>query len=578
MVCHARQPEQLSPPLLMVVTAVSVSSTLRDRIADAYAEDPLFANYTTDEAILKTSELARTAKRFIDKHTLRQRDGLWYRFSSIAIPADKALRADIVRECHERQHAGHGGVTRTTELVERTFWWKSLRRQVYEYVTSCHDCQTNKASNRLPGGEPQPLQVPDGPWSSVSLDLITALPKTKRGSTAIVVFVDRLTKMTHFVATTDTVTAEGMADIFVNTVFRLHGMPKELVSDRDTRFQSAFWRDFTAALDTKLCMSTAYHPQSDGQTERMNRTLEDMLRHYVNPTQDDWDECLGLAEFAINNAWQASIKCSPFYANYGFHPFTPFTAQLPRKDAVPSAQSRLEFMHEQLKQLKQCLLDAQSRQIAIAKGKWREVSFKVGEEVLLNAKNIRLKTPKDGTKKLQAKWLGPYKVIDTIGKVAYKLALPDGSNIHNVFHVSMLRAYKNDGTHVPPTPVPVEATRGKMYDVHAILDHRDKDPATGRTGRQYLVHWEGYDKDEPGGCTWEPARFLSHNTVLKQYLQSLPAGAPKGKAGPKRQARPATPKAPVAVAKRKASSSPADAAEGLRQSKRLKAKAPKGAQ
>ena len=338
----------------MLQVTMAVNMTWLTRIKDAYAEDVWF------EKPMHTKELVL-------------KDGVWYRGTAIVLPDHDTLREDIIRESHEPPHSGHMGVRKTTEQVERVCWWPRMRRQIYEYVTACFNCQRDKARNQKPGGLLQPLQIPQGPWESVSLDLITALPLTRSGHTAIVVFVDRLTKMTHFVPTVTEIKATEMAQMFVDTVYRHHRLPKTLISDRDPRFTSKYW-SFFGAVETKLCMSSAYHPQSDGQTERMNRVLEDMLRHYVSPSQDDWDQYLGLAEFAVNNSWQEVIKCTPFFANYGFHPYTPFTAQLPTT-AVPAVTQRHVNIHEQLQKIKESIKSAQDRQRSYANTKRKDVCF-----------------------------------------------------------------------------------------------------------------------------------------------------------------------------------------------------------
>ena len=149
-------------------------------------------------------------------------------------------------------------------------------------MASCDVCQRNKSSNKKLAGLLRPLEIPTRNWQHVSMDLIIQLPKTKSGNDAIVVFVDKLSKMSHFVATKTAISAPELAKIFFDTVFRLHGMPEVIISDRDTRFTSLFWRALFKSMDTKLAMSTAFHPQTDGQTERNNRTLEQMLRNFIN--------------------------------------------------------------------------------------------------------------------------------------------------------------------------------------------------------------------------------------------------------------------------------------------------------
>ena len=184
---------------------------------------------------------------------------------------------------------------------------------VKEFVASCDSCQRNKASNRVPSGLLQPLPISKKNWDEISMDLIVQLPKTKNGNDVIVVFVDRMSKMVHFQVTKSNTTAPDIVGIFFNPVLRLHSMPSVIISDRDTKFTSLFWKALFKCMDTKLALSIAFHPETDGQIERNNRMLEQMLRNYVNYQQNDWDQHLAAAEFAYNNSKQALIGMTPFF-------------------------------------------------------------------------------------------------------------------------------------------------------------------------------------------------------------------------------------------------------------------------
>ena len=253
--------------------------------------------------------------------------GLWMRnkqgHRQIVIPNDDSLRLDILRHYHDGPLAGHPGATRLLELVSRVFWWPHLARDATNYVLSCDLCQRNKPQSGKPSGFLQQLPIPAAPWDSVSLDFVVSLPKTEGGYDAVIVFVDRLTKMVHLAPTTSHCTAEHAARLFFDNVVRLHGVPKDLVSDRDAKFTSKFWGALSALLGMKLRMSTAYHPQTDGQTERTNRTLGDMLRNFAGREPSTWDAHLSAAEFALNNAINRATGRSPFFLNYGFHPALP---------------------------------------------------------------------------------------------------------------------------------------------------------------------------------------------------------------------------------------------------------------
>ena len=237
----------------------------------------------------------------------------------LCIPRVETVINAVLGECHDSVLGGHLGVDKTLSLVQRGYYWPNMADDVKAYVESCKLCQEYKSQNKSTAGLLQPLPVPAKRWENISMDVASGLPETASGCTGCVVFVDRLSKMAHFVAVPSTVDSEHLAQIFVDHVFRLHGIPQSIVSDRDTRFMSRFWRAVFDTLESKLLYSSAYHPQTDGQTERMNRTLEQMLRMYTYKEPTEWDKRLGALEFAYNNSVQASTQYSPFFLVYGEH-------------------------------------------------------------------------------------------------------------------------------------------------------------------------------------------------------------------------------------------------------------------
>ncbi|GJP48756.1 hypothetical protein CLOM_g8031 [Closterium sp. NIES-68] len=306
---------------------------------------------------------------------------LWWHGKEIVVPHVGGLRNDILTEVHTTRYNGHLGINKTRWILREVYWWPGVGKDVQQFVARCDACARNKPDTQKPGGLLQPLEIPDEPWESVSLDFITDLPKTREGHTAILVFVDRLTKMVHFVPTTTDVSAEDTARLFVSHIFRLHGLPRVLVSDRDPRFTSRFWQEVTRKLGTKLKMSSAFHPQTDGQTERTNRTLEQMLRSFISPMQDDWDELLPLVEFAVNNSVHDSTREKPFILNCGRHPTTPATHGIGGLK-IPAAKDFVARQQEALKSARRWLEIAQQRQKSYADMKRREISYEVGDKVL----------------------------------------------------------------------------------------------------------------------------------------------------------------------------------------------------
>lgn len=382
---------------------------------------------------------------------LEFRDGLWWHGEQVVVPDATGLRRGIMYEMHDAPYSGHPGVSKTAKSVQRWFWWPSLFKDVKHYVLTCASCQRHKASNQKPAGLMQPLPVPQAPWESVSMDFITGLPPSESansppgGYNAILVFVDRLSKMTHLAPTTERVTAEETAQLFMEQVFKHHGAPKSVVTDRGSVFTGTFMTAVLQAIGTRHGRSTAFHPQSDGQTERVNRTLEDMLRHYVDQLgHSSWATCLPTAEFAINNAYHDSIGTTPFRLNKGYDP--PLPLSIPNSK-VPKANDWVQGMQQALVDARRCMQAAQQRQKQYYDEGRRDVRFSVGEEVLVNAKNIKLRRTgdKSSCRKFLPKYVGPFRVKAIVGKgLAYELGLPKGWRIHPVFHVSLLKPYKRD--------------------------------------------------------------------------------------------------------------------------------------
>lgn len=481
-------------PMCAALTRSEISSDLLDRIRKGYSGDSLFSDSRASASLqLKTSA------------------GLWYRDTQVVIPAADGLRELILTEFHNSPTAGHRGARRLKEAISRRYWWPRLDADCTEYVASCPDCQRNKPSNQKPAGKLQPLPIPEANWDSVSLDLITKLPTTLAGHDAIVVFVDRLSKMTHFAPTHSDVDAEELAEIFLQYVFRHHGLPINLVSDRGSVFTGRFWKELFSRLQTKLHFSTAYHPQTDGQTERMNRLLEETLRHYIGPLQDDWDKHLPLIEFAINNSQSGSTGATPFELNYGRRPRVPGDLALPSSN-VPAAQNFSDAMRQRMAHAKKCLRAAQDRQRVATDSCRRDSKFDVGDDVLLSTKNIKLRIP--GAAKLMPRYIGPFKIQRRIGAVAYELALPPGYKIHNVFHVSLLKAWKPGQAYNPP-PAILEDNGDTYWSVESLLLHRDR-KCGRKTLREFLVKWEGYG---PEHNSWEPEANLRESAPLEEAIE-----------------------------------------------------------
>lgn len=499
-----------------------ILTNLRQEICESYESDEAFRDQT-----------------FLERNTLVKENGVFLRDGIVAVPAVPSLRTKCIKLMHSPIFCGHLGANRTQQNLRQLFWWQNQREDVLEFVKQCPICQRDKHQNNKPSGLLQSLPIPKCKWESVSIDFITDLPRTRNGCNAIMVVLDRLTKMVHFSPTTTNVAAYEVARLFRRDVFRLHGLPRQIVSDRDTRFTSKFWRGLMKLFKIKLGMSTSFHPQTDGQTERVNRILEDMLRHYVNPMLDDWDDHLDAVEFAVNNAWQESIRTTPFMLNYGQRPLTPVDLAMGAEEKDSTVPAAMKFQHdwqlsaaeatsllrgaeqrcsaeeklvkeneELVTEAQQNMSRAQKRQkLQADKKRSKESSFEVGSRVLLSTKNIKLKHPQG--KKLLPLWIGPFEVEAKIGEVAYKLKLAEGMRMHNVFHVSLIKAWREGGRIPPPLPELIEDYL--EYEVEQIISYEKK--------RGYLVKWLGYGHEHN---TWEPEKHLQNcKDLVQEYWDTV---------------------------------------------------------
>lgn len=349
------------------------------------------------------------------------------------------------------------------------------------------------------------------------MDLITQLPTSTNQNDAIIVFVDKLSKMVHYAPCKTTIDAPGVAQIFFKEIVRHHGVPQAIVSDRDPRFMSNFWQSLWKELGSKLKMSTAYHPQTDGQTERSNRTLEDMLRAYVNYTQDNWDEKLLALEVAVNNSTQESTGFTPFFLNSGQHPHLPLSMITDTTDNE-MAQTMLRNLRNNLVVAKQYLLAAQEKQARDANTSRREHSFAVGDQVMLSTENMNVG---ERARKLVAKYAGPHTIIEHPTTNTYKLDLPpELSKLHPVFHSSLLKAFHDDNSRFVNRPrinrPPAIIDEGeKKYEVEDIKDFRIK-----KGIRQYLIKWLGYPDSE---SLWTPTTEVDAPDLVRRFLHRNPS-------------------------------------------------------
>ncbi|KAK5839973.1 hypothetical protein PVK06_008833 [Gossypium arboreum] len=393
--------------------------------------------------------------------------------------------------------------------LRRQFWWHEMKRDISDFVSKCLICQQVKAEHQVPTGLLQPIMIPEWKWDRVTMDFVSGLPLSASKKDAIWVVVDRLTKSAHFIPVRTDFSLEKLAELYVSQIVRLHGVPISIVSDRDPRFTSRFWKKLQEALGTKLHFSTAFHPQTDGQSERIIQILEDMLRCCILEFSGSWERYLPLIEFAYNNSFQSSIKMAPYEALYGRKCRTPlFWTELDESkifgiDLIKDAEQKVKVIRESLKA-------AIDRQKSYADLKRKDIEYQVGDKVFLKVSPCK-KILRFGRKgKLSPRFIGPYEISERVGPVAYRLILPpELEKIHDVFHVSMLRRYRSDPSHIiSPSEVEIQANMSYEEELIRILARKVKELRNEKVPLVKVL-WLKHGME---GATWEP-----ENSMKERY-------------------------------------------------------------
>ncbi len=410
----------------------------------------------------------------------------------------------IIRDHHDDPTRGHPGVTKTIELIQRNFKIQGIRRKVEKYIQNCQKCQQNKHNTQAQYGAIQPLAATTYPWEEMSMDFVVKLPRSEfLGQTydSILVVVDRFSKYAHFLPCNESQNATQMAMLLSDRIVRYHGIPKAIISDRDKLFTSKYWKSLMEQLGVKQKMSTAFHPQTDGQTERTNKTMEQYLRIFANEEQDNWAQLLPTAQMAYNNVKSDTTGVTPFKALYGMDlpMFGIHPAKIQNEDATFSA-TEMSRVHELIKQR------IENKNISVSKrleGKRRQFPMlQPGDKVYVSTKNMQSKQP---SKKLSKLYTGPFSIKAIKGKVNFELNLPKTMRKHPVFHVSLLKPAPREAPTVQETTIESD----KEYQVEKILGKNSEG--------KYLIKWKGYENSEN---TWEPSTNLTNcQDLLQRFHQ-----------------------------------------------------------
>ena len=491
---------ELNAMVFNLQSQLEPDSAFYEQLKTAYDADPFLSN----------------RNKGLPSWLMKSSKGLYYAYGTrLYVPDVDDLRSRVLKELHDTPTAGHLGITRLLHKATRMFWWPRLKKTIEQYVKRCPTCQKNKAARHKPYGLLQPHTVPTRPFEHVSLDLITDLPECD-GYDSVVVFVCMLSKRVVIEPCTKSITAEGLSKIMHRSVFRYYGLPKKIISDRDPRFMSDFWQSLFQALGTKLNISSAHHPQTDGQTERMNQTLEQILRCYVHPLHDDWVQHLTNVEFAMNAAKSMSTTLTPFETTLGYEPLTPLTIQFDDSHPQRTLPDHVEYLRELHRFAHDCVRAAQETQAKYA-NKYRIPSpFRVGQKAKLKASHLKfLQQP---CAKLRDRYIGPFEIIEQISPVAFRIKLPPGVRIHDAVHASQLELWHDDPSNpIDPAlnPVPVVHDVNKFYVDHIM----DVAYNSNGTGLLFKVRWS-YPYNTPSDDTWEPTRNVKDCEALDTFMKT----------------------------------------------------------
>jgi transposase InsO family protein len=499
-------------------------------------------------------------------------DGVFY------VPDDLELQRRLIHEVHDSGTGGHMGLRKTLKRLMAMCWWPGMKATIADYVGGCVTCAATKPSLQKPAGSLRPLPIPEKPWRVISIDFVGPLPMTKDYFNYVLVVVDKFSKMAHFIPTTSNVTAQRTARLLIDNVVRLHGIPEAIISDRGTQFVARLFQEVWAALGTELRMSTSYHPQSDGQTERTIRELEHQLRTHANRSDKDWKEWLSVVEMHYNSDVHESTGKTPYELNgVDWRDALALALQKPASSlTTEGAMQIVDGMKAAWEDARQVMLKQREQQKKYADQRRREERFKVGDQVMLSTENLAV-----GRGKLSDRYVGPFRVVEVRGNgVNVLLDLPaQFGRLHPVFHIEKLKRFTPSAIDWPgrvqvdrPPPVMVDgeakywaerligkkeeeveevvvtedekqseveqaegdeqqtkdwrrSPRGHASSVHPPPRLRRRQRRLRKAKRmvvKYLVKWEGYGEEE---STWQTEEELGDARELIEDYEQRQLGA-----------------------------------------------------
>jgi len=488
---EVEQPKADPQHLNIVEMRVSASTEWLNDVRNGYVEDAIFgpvlqylSNTNEKENKKASSKQTRRIQERAKSYTLEE--GLLFHKPSggkLCIP--KSMRADVVREAHDAiLGGGHSGIAKTAAAVGSQYYWPKLTDSIAEWIAGCDVCHRIKHKNARPYGLLQPLPIPLERAERVNIDFVTKLPTSEAGHDAVATIIDPLTKRAWWIPVKEAdLTAEKFATAFINGYVWSRGLPVSIVSDRDTRFTSGFWQSLCSQLGIRLRMSMAYHPQSDGQAEKANATLETFLKAYIAQLKspEQWSHLLPLAEFTYNAAKHKAIGMSPFEADIGYIPRLPLDllAPGPRTPILRPGTEYAERLVKILRMLRERMEETQLTMVSEANEHRQPHPFRVGDSVFLDTRLLPVgyanvnSTANDNvnSRKFQLPYASPFTILKSAGENAFVLDIPAHWRLHPVFNVTRLKLSKVDKSREHPPPPPLRSTATIEYEVESICEH-----------------------------------------------------------------------------------------------------------
>lgn len=501
------------------ILTVDEDDSLKQKLRD-YSKDQAFGTiYNSFKNMWPEDHKERRRVEMV-KQRFKVKDGYLLYESKICVPR-KAI-PELLNLGHDAKTSGHFGFKKTLGRMDK-YHWKHKTRDVRKYCEGCMICQQHKDHNGQPLNDPTALELPKRRWGLISTDFITQLPKTTTGMDAITTWVDRLSRRVHFLPSRCTDTAIDVAKSFFQNIFPQHGIPDAIISDRDPKFISKFWKQLMSLCGVKLKMSSARHPQTDGASEVMNRVLENYLRCFCNHKQNDWDILLPAAEFAYNSAVSEDLGTSPFEVDLGWRPRDPLSV-ITGTTPVQAVDDFIEGLKGAFEDARYAHTLAKARQSVESGIHSKKPNYKTGDMVWVSRKLwIDHYTRTRPSAKLSARWFGPFQIMKLVGNNAVRIQFPEHVKTHPVVHVSLTKPavdkpeHLNQVTEARPRPLQIDDDGNQLFVVERILAHRKK----GR-GYQWLTLMKGTPTHD---AQWQPTKDFIDNdgTMTKAFLDYISA-------------------------------------------------------